>query len=206
MAHKVIDVRQLGNALRELQASVPKAVERGLRDGALMLRGPLVQIEIAKANPQPFDQGQYKASWGSRDVDGGAIVFNLAKHAAFVERGRRPGRMPPMSPIREWVRRKGLWKKRYSELLSESRSESPSAILAKKSPGRRSLGVTGKRGSAKANRAKLKDQAIDEVAWLVRRRIGAFGTKGSGILWLALRRLQPKLPGIIKRSILELQP
>lgn len=273
---KVIDVRRLGDELRRLEREAPKAVERGMREGSLMLRGALVQIEIAKADPQPVDQGQYKGAWEGRDVPGGAIVFNLTRHAAFVERGRRPGRMPPMSPIREWVRRKGLWKTRYAELAASAQKSSGVAAAAARearAAGARSRAMTpGKlkhtrrrtlpsfsqlaaadkrakdkilgRGSSKMGpalprgfkrsdawhqqvradkasakehgknhrkyakhgaRVRLKDQAINEVAMLVRRKIGNRGTKGHGILWLALRRLQPKLPGIIKRSIRELQ-
>lgn len=196
---KVIDVRRLGDELRRLEREAPRAVERGMREGSLMLRGALVQIEIAKADPQPVDQGQYKGAWGGRDVPGGAIVFNLTKYAAFVERGRRPGRMPPLSPIREWVRRKGLWRQRYRETLAAERRRAAPAIKAR---GRDKVGKSYLRAGV---RYRAKDKAIDQVAWAVRRRIGAIGTKGHGILWLALRRLQPKLPGIIKRSIRELQ-
>ena len=36
----------------------------------------------------------------------GAIVGVSAPHAAFMEYGRRPGRMPPAQPIEDWVRQK----------------------------------------------------------------------------------------------------
>lgn len=36
------------------------------------------------------------------------LEFPLADHWEFVEYGRRPGRMPPIGPIRDWLRVRGL--------------------------------------------------------------------------------------------------
>lgn len=209
--HKTIPLKDLGAHIRRLSREVPRAVERGLRESALMLKGPLIQGEIARAHPQPVDQGQYKAAWWSRDVDGGAVVYSTSMHAYFVERGRRPGRAPPLSPIREWVRRKGLWK-------AEAAKRKTAQGRSRKAPRRGSTGAAlpplgrSSAGRATAGRRSrqsakdLKEQAIETVARAVQRKIGRAGTKGTAILWLAIRRLQPKLPGIIKRSIMELQP
>lgn len=44
-------------------------------------------------------------------VDGTAtytVEFTMADHGVYVDRGRRPGRFPPLEAIREWARIKGI--------------------------------------------------------------------------------------------------
>lgn len=118
-----ISMKDFPARIRELEKRLPHAVERGMREGALMLRGALVQAQIAKTKPQPVNVGQYKASWRWREVPGGAQVYNFSKQALFIELGRQPGKAPPLSPIREWVRRKGLWRGRFTELKAEAKRE-----------------------------------------------------------------------------------
>jgi hypothetical protein len=75
------------------------------------LHGPrLVQAEIQSVTPhQPVDRATYKRSFRFDDIPGGAVMYNFAPHASIVELGRRPGgRMPPLSVIEDWVRRKGI--------------------------------------------------------------------------------------------------
>lgn len=53
--------------------------------------------------------GLYKASWRTTAVRGGHEVRNDAPYAAVLELGRRPGMPgPPLDPIIEWVRKKGI--------------------------------------------------------------------------------------------------
>lgn len=81
------------------------------------LHGPrLIQEEIADVQPHvPVDRGTYRREWHFDDVPHGAVVYNSASHAAIIEDGRRPGRMPPVDVIAAWVRRKKLvylpWRK-----------------------------------------------------------------------------------------------
>ena len=249
MTRVEISLRNFPQALRELEKKIPRAVERGLRDASLMLRGALVQIAIKKADPQPVDQGQYKAAWGGRDVPGGAQVFNLTKQACFIERGRRPGKMPPLSPIREWVRRKGIWKDRFAELRAEAatakkqarrnkRVDRQRATAARKYTqvllGRKAWLAAEKRARANAPKTTrrrrgalpsfaemrgqasfhrkrgekftTKDRAINEVAMLVRRKIGLRGTPEKRVLRKAIHALRPKMPGILKRALREVRP
>lgn len=251
MTRVQISIKDFPQALRDLEKKIPKAVERGMRDASLMLRGALVQIAIKRADPQPVDQGQYKAAWGGRDVEGGAIVFNLTKQAFFIERGRRPGKMPPMSPIREWVRRKGLWKDRFAELKAEASTAKKQArrnkrvdrqrataarkytqallgrkawraaekrarasgAVARKTPRRRGAlpSFAEMRGQASLHRKRgekftTKDRAINEVAMLIRRKIGKRGTPEKRVLRNAIHALRPKMPGILRRALREVQP
>lgn len=259
-----VSAKAFPERVRELERRFPKAVERGMREASLMLRGALVQIAIKKADPQPVDQGQYKAGWGGRDVPGGAHVFNLTKQAFFIERGRRKGKMPPHAPIREWVRRKGLWKDRFAELKTEAaeaqrrarhvakvdRQRAAAArkygmaLLGRKAwlaaekrnnaafhgpkprrgfrrkPQLQPLKHTGKRSLPSfqatfdrktdhlraGRRFTMKDQAINEVAMLVRRKIARRGTPEKRVLRNAIRALKPKMPGILRRALREIRP
>lgn len=75
------------------------------------LHGPrLVQAEIQEIKPHmPVDRGTYRRSFRFEDIAGGAVVYNFAPYASVIELGRRPGgRMPPLSVIADWVRRKGI--------------------------------------------------------------------------------------------------
>lgn len=271
MSRVEISLKDFPERLRELEKRVPKAVERGMREASLMLRGALVQIAIKRAVPEPVDQGQYKNAWGGRDVPGGAMVFNLTKQAFFIERGRRPGKMPPMSPIREWVRRKGLWKDRFAELKAEAtqakkvarrtaRVDRQRATAARKyaqaalgrkewraaekraraamsgqrpqvfgpklrrgfkrAPRLASLKNEGKRTlpgfkatfarktnhKAAGQRFTMRDRAINEVAMLVRRKIGRRGTPEKRVLRKAIQALRPKMGGILRRALKEVRP
>jgi hypothetical protein len=38
----------------------------------------------------------------------GAIEFSYDEYGEFVEKGRRPGKMPPIGPIQKWAKVKGL--------------------------------------------------------------------------------------------------
>lgn len=251
MTTVTISLHKFPEELRKLEKKLPRAVERGLREASLMLRGALVQIAIKKADPQPVDQGQYKLAWGGRDVPGGAQVFNLTKQAFFIERGRRPGKMPPLSPIREWVRRKGIWKDRFAELRAEAATAKKQArrnkrvdrqrataarkytqallgrkawlaaekrarasgAVARKTPRRRGAlpSFAEMRGQASFHRKRgekftTKDRAINEVAMLVRRKIGLRGTPEKRVLRKAIHALRPKMHGILKRALREVRP
>lgn len=113
---KRVSLGQLSAAIRATGNAVPASLERAMREGALVLIGE-IQAVIAETDPQPVDQGQFKASWGEPiDVPGGAIVGSSAKQALWIERGRLPGPVP-FEPIREWVRRhKDMWADLAAEL------------------------------------------------------------------------------------------
>jgi len=36
------------------------------------------------------------------------IAIRMAEHWKFVDKGRKPGKRPPMQPIQEWIARKGI--------------------------------------------------------------------------------------------------
>lgn len=48
---------------------------------------------------------------GTTKVSGSRIIFEATapEHYVFVDKGRRPGaKQPPLKPIQEWIKRKGL--------------------------------------------------------------------------------------------------
>lgn len=163
----------LASALRQMAADTPKALEHGMVDAAEQLKGALVQREIATTNPQPVDQGQYKAGWVSREVEGGAVVGNTTKQALWIERGRGPG---PVSfkAILAWVRRKGFAR--------------ASAKAAAKAQGRR---------SSKSE----QEQAETTAALAITRKIEQQGIEPRWVLRRAIEALKGKLPGILRRAL-----
>ena len=54
---------QLAEGLRRLSVQTPEAVKDTMVEAGMRLQGSLIQREIASTDPQPVDQGQYKAGW-----------------------------------------------------------------------------------------------------------------------------------------------
>lgn len=94
----------------------------------LQMLGPRVEAEVVKAmrksarfgvtanirqsamtKPRPKASGTYEAAFVATDIRDGSVVSNTARHARFVEAGRRPGKMPPFAPILEWAKQKKLF-------------------------------------------------------------------------------------------------
>jgi hypothetical protein len=108
---KTLTPGQLYAELSRLSREVPHTVELVLHDVGLELQGRLVQEEIAATTPyQPVDQSQYKGSWRGTPLRDGYLVYNLAKHALWVERGQRPG--APVGVLyrvlQPWAKRHGM--------------------------------------------------------------------------------------------------
>lgn len=91
---------------------------RGMRKAGAFLVGEVVR-QIDRAEPRPaVDTGELRNSANLHPHPDGAIVSVDAPHAAFVEYGRRPGRMPPPQPIEDWVRRKSAGDLTEAEIKS----------------------------------------------------------------------------------------
>jgi len=104
------DIRHLEKVLIAHEKAMREAVEAGMVNSAR--RGVAVAIQsMTKFTQRPFSTGTYANSWLSVPVDGGAAVANSANHAIFIERGRLPGKAPPLAPILEWVYQKRLAKR-----------------------------------------------------------------------------------------------
>lgn len=104
----------LADILSRLGDEVPREVMAAIVDTGVDLQSRLVQDAIAATKPhQPVDQGQYKGSWRGAVLSNGYLVYNLSKHAQWIERGQRPG--APLgvlyAVLLPWAARHGLPKR-----------------------------------------------------------------------------------------------
>ena len=108
-----ISLKDLGVVVeRELLARRDEVV-RAVRVTVKLHAPRLAQEEIASSKPYaPVDRGVYKRSFHAEDIDDGCAFYNDAPYAGVLELGRRPGKMPPVAILAEWVIRKGLVGKR----------------------------------------------------------------------------------------------
>jgi hypothetical protein len=154
-------------------------METAMREVGSQLAGQLVQREIAASDPQPVDQGQYKAAWQSTPVEGGAVVGNSSAQSVWIERGRGPGPVP-LAPIREWVRRKGF-------------------AVAK-------LRATLKGQGQKRVSKSAQEAAIDEAAFLIARKIGREGIAPRWVLRRAIGKLNSSIGRSVRDALRGLNP
>lgn len=168
---RTVSPLELASALRRMGEAAPEAVRKALVEGAVTLRGELVQQAIASSAPQPVDRGQYKAGWRMSEVAGGAVVFNLTPQALWMERGRAPGPVP-LKPIRDWVRRKGFWR---AEVKARRRD--------------------------RTHRPGDTDRIIDRIALAVARKIAEQGIEPRWVLRRSVGALEQRLPGLLRRSL-----
>ena len=110
----VVNLRKLSDLPRvlvkfgqQVEAEMPGAMRSAARFGATA-----VLRESARTRPRPKASGAYERSWIVNRISDGATVSNSARHAIFVERGRKAGRAPPRDAILEWIRQKRLGKRR----------------------------------------------------------------------------------------------
>ena len=187
---KRVSPEEFGDVLCALGTRLPGAMETAMREVGSELAGRLVQREIKDTDPQPVDQGQYKAAWQSTPVEGGAIVGNTSLHSVWIERGRGPGPVP-LQPIIEWVDRKGLW-----------RDELDAVKAAAKAAGGQKRDTKGKfrgygvrkaeiiKGIALKIRAKIASRGI-APRWVLRRAIGKLHIPVGRAVRAALKGLNP---------------
>jgi len=91
-----------------------KAARRGAIRGAFRALST-VQRAVGKAPPAnpagigtggAFNTGYYKRAWKAEGTTYGARLYNAAKYAGVIEKGRRPGTFPPTTAIRDWAQRR----------------------------------------------------------------------------------------------------
>lgn len=102
MTTRSLSLEEFAEAMEELPDEVIEAVVRGLRSGARLLEGFVVQ-EITAAEPYPaVATGELAGSVVTTNFDDGAIVRVEAPHGPMMEEGTRP-HFPPLRPIIDWV-------------------------------------------------------------------------------------------------------
>lgn len=98
---------------RELGRSFASSLHRGTVSGAARCI-TVMQKATRYAKPASLrggegavNTGAYLGAWRSTALQPvGASIFNSKLHAAIIEDGRRPGRLPPLAIIMRWAQRR----------------------------------------------------------------------------------------------------
>jgi hypothetical protein len=99
--------RELEQALAALEREVKADVVRAMRKTARWGVREIGKTSRA-TSPRPYAWGNYERGWQVDSKKDGADIVNRVAHAERVEKGRRPGKAPPLGPIRRWVMQKRL--------------------------------------------------------------------------------------------------
>lgn len=151
-------------------------------------------------------------SWVSRRLKDGAVVGNSAKHAYFVERGRRPGKGPPIEAIEVWIKLKRLMPDKPPKI---SKQAARKAVIGRGPSGN----ISGAKQRARLNkdianrtkihrsdfaRAQRHRQAIRAMALAISRKIARRGTRARFILGHLLQPIGSRYHREIKRELAKL--
>lgn len=203
-------VRDLG---RRMEAAILAASWTAARWGEAEAVRSTMRAKISASHT-------FARAWISRRVKDGAIVGNSAAHAYFVERGRRPGKGPPIAPIEEWIKLKKVMPVKPPR---ESRQASQKYAYGRGVTGDvlagQSRGKGGKYAAAQRVRlqkiAKQRERfhrsdtargyrhrmAIRAMAMNISRKIARRGTKARFILGKMLQPLGRRFHRDIKREL-----
>ena len=151
-----MDLKALKKKLDRLSAETKAAAARACQKTATWA------VKTAKHRSRQLGavaSREFVDGWDKDHTHDGAVVYNAAPHALFVEIGRRPGRMPPIGRIARWLVQKRLVK------LPKVKS---------------ALTISGAARAAKRRRSRLA--AARSMAFVIARAIGRRGIKGRHIL------------------------
>lgn len=102
-----VDMRNLGKFEKRLAGRLAPALAAAVTRAAAEIQTDARSLALRE---KIYDRGRFYS--GLRVVPKGQYaltIYNTAKHAVYVEAGRRPGaRMPPKAPILAWVLRRGM--------------------------------------------------------------------------------------------------
>lgn len=175
------------SALRRLGVHVENAVHeafvRVARSGKLYAER-LTRTRKARAF------GTYLASWRVEEHGKSVALANLSRHSIFVERGRDPGKPPPLLPIVEWVLIKGMAGRRRPRV---------GKMPAGGGDGRVARGGA-KRAKARASKFTRRIDAV-QLAQMIRMKIAKKGTEGYGIMRDTRLRMARLAPIEVRRSV-----
>jgi hypothetical protein len=201
---EVRSFRELQILISRLGMAADRAVEKAFRDTARFGVAAALRTS-AKTKPRPKASGTYENSFVVTKVPGGAVLSNSAKHAIFVERGRKPGRRPPQGPITEWVYLKRLAKRPKPKFMRDA-PKSPMLRAAEKwlrdeQRKNKSGGDPKKRGPKKPKRKEKRSRwqvdDVEDFVEKVRWKIAKKGIPGRYVL----RRTMPIIAKRAKREI-----
>jgi hypothetical protein len=135
----------LARAMTRTLENVTRAMDRASVETARWGVARMVQETAAR---KADATAQFKRQWKVVKFPGGAATANTSPYAEFVERGRGPGRMPPVEALEQWILAKGILPK------------NPGAVSAKQARAAvsRSNRVTGDVYGTKGQRARIRKQ------------------------------------------------
>jgi hypothetical protein len=109
---KVWKLADAGLMIDAIKKDVHKAAMEGLLAAAYRVVAHIVSTVIPSRPHPPVDRGAYRAGWRARKDREGAIVENVAPHAAVVEYGARAANIKigraMITALAAWVKRKGI--------------------------------------------------------------------------------------------------
>ena len=98
--------------LDEVLDNLTELAERIERGKSVPMQLSLDTVEQAVVTRTPVNVGTLRSSiqtmMRGQGVDLTGVVYSPLAYAPSVERGRKPGKMPPVEAIRYWVIRKGI--------------------------------------------------------------------------------------------------
>ena len=97
----LVIVDELGEAA---ETAMFRAAVRG-KARAVEAIGEVAGSPLSRARFNPVDTGEMRRSYVVRRIAGGAVLENVAPHAAHQEHGTRPF-TPPIRPLERWAERK----------------------------------------------------------------------------------------------------
>lgn len=197
MAGYSITLTEFERVVLRFEPKIRAAYVKALRTAALRLEGMVVE-EIQQTTPYAaVDTGELMRSVDTTFVDDGAIVTVAAPHAGVMEWGARPFK-PPIAPLVEWVKRKGLVSTRGPRPLTKRQTEMRSR-LRDRAAALRSQGL-----SAKAARSVAVDQEAERIAFLIARSMSLKGIAPRGYFAKAFARLPPILRHEVYKELAKL--
>lgn len=158
------------NMIRGLHAVARKAA--GYAKTRAMLRARRTDAEATST---------YVRGFVAEPTPDGAVMANSSFHAIFVERGRKPGKMPPVAVIMKWLIAKGLVPRKIPKFSTRELTKIPEDV---KGAERRSLKARLNE-AASAHRLKKREEFHGEAyayALAIARKIARHGTKGKFIV------------------------
>jgi hypothetical protein len=180
-----VDLRSTRDLQRVLAACVVEIERRTIKSMHEAVRWGLATAVRDTKREGATATNTFAQAWFARTSNDGAMLGNSAAHAVFVERGRKPGKQPPVSVIEDWIEAKKLVSNKPAKPPRESR---------------RIRGPTGNISGAK-QRSRLqgihRKLRITAMALAIARKIGRKGTKGRWIL----RDLVPRMYSKFKREV-----
>lgn len=171
----VYKLKDAGIWLRVIGQTMPEAGRRGLLAAAHRTVTHITTSIIPNLNPSPVDRGAYKAGWKVIPTPHGALIQNIAPHAALIEHGVRAANVKigreMIEALTKWVKRKGIG-------------------------GRAAVGKDGK-----ARAMKATDTEAQGIAWAIAKSMQKNGIFRQGKGFHVLKKAGAVIPMYVREEV-----